>query len=65
MKVASRSLLFLDVLTKWNYTYMMLEKADKYQKAFERLKEENPNYIRTIKENEKEEGNDVHEVVTR
>lgn len=44
---------------------MMLEKADKYQKAFERLKEEDPNYIRTIKENEKEEGNDVHEVVTR
>ena len=40
----------------------MLGKAEKYQKAFERLEEEDLNYLRTIKEDAKEEGNDVHEV---
>ena len=40
----------------------MLEKAEKYQKAFERLEEEDPNYLRTIREEAKEEGNDRHEV---
>ena len=40
----------------------MLEKAEKYQKAFERLEEEDPNYLRIIREEAKEEGNDRHEV---
>ena len=48
--------------TRWNYTYLMLEKAEKYQKAFERLEKEDPNYLRTIREEAKEEGNDRHEV---
>lgn len=30
----------LDVLTRWNSTYLMLETVLKYQKAFERLKEQ-------------------------
>ena len=42
---------------------MMLEKAKKYQNAFERLEEEDPNYLRAIREEAKEEGNDRHEVV--
>ena len=41
---------------------MMLEKAKKYQNAFERLEEEDPNYLRTIREEAKEEGNDRHDV---
>ena len=41
-KVGCKSRLCLDVPTRWNYTYMMLEKAEKYQKAFERLEEEDP-----------------------
>ena len=40
----------------------MLEKAEKYQKAFERLEEEDPNYLKTIREKAKEEGNDRNEV---
>ena len=40
----------------------MLEKVEKHQKAFQRLDEEDPNYLRTIREEEKEEGNDRHEV---
>ncbi|XP_075670294.1 zinc finger BED domain-containing protein RICESLEEPER 2-like [Castanea sativa] len=61
-KVGFKSQLSLKVPTRWNYTYMMLEKAEKYQKTFERLEEEDPNYLRTIREEAKEEGNDRHEV---
>ena len=61
-KVGFKSQLCLDVQTRWNYTYLMLEKAEKYQKAFERLEKEDPNYLRTIKEEAKEEGNDIHDV---
>ena len=62
-KVGFKSQLCLDVPTRWNYTFMMLEKAKKYQNAFERLEEEDPNYLRTIREEAKEEGNDRHDVV--
>ena len=61
-KVVFKSQLCLDVLTRWNYTCLMLEKVEKHQKAFKRLDEEDPNYLRTIREEEKEEGNDRHEV---
>ena len=61
-KVVFKSQLCLDVLTRWNYTFLMLEKAEKHQKAFKRLDEEDPNYLRTIREEAKEEGNDRHEV---
>ena len=40
----------------------MLEKAEKYQKAFERLEEDDPYFLMTIREEAKEEGNDRHEV---
>ena len=33
----------------------------KYQKAFERLEEDDPNFLMTIREEAKEEGNDRHE----
>ena len=59
-KVGFKSQLCLDVPTRWNYTYLML--VEKYQKDFERLEEEDPNYLRTIREGAKEEGNDRHEV---
>ena len=62
-KVGFKSQLCLDVPTRWNYTYFML--AEKYQKAFERLEEEDPNYLRTIREEAKKEGNDRHEVAWR
>ena len=61
-KVDFKNKLCLDVPTRWNYAYIMLEKAEKYQKGFERLEEDDPNFLMTIREEAKEEGNDRHEV---
>ena len=36
-KIKSKGLLCLDVETRWNSTYLMLECAEKFEKAFERL----------------------------
>ena len=36
-KIESKKLLSLDVPTRWNSTYLMLENAIKFQKAFERM----------------------------
>ncbi|KAK2648515.1 hypothetical protein Ddye_016004 [Dipteronia dyeriana] len=41
-----------DVAIKWNSTYLMLESALKFQKAFERLKEEDGNYVNYFLEDE-------------
>ena len=60
--VEVKNQLCLNVPTRWNYTYIMLEKAEKYQKGFERLEEDDPNFLMTIREEAKEEGNDRHEV---
>ena len=35
--IASKALLCLDVMTRWNSTYMMLEAALKFKKAFKNL----------------------------
>ncbi|XP_048323252.2 zinc finger BED domain-containing protein RICESLEEPER 2-like [Ziziphus jujuba] len=43
-KIDSKSLVCLDVLTRWNSTYLMLESALKFQKAFERMEEEDGHY---------------------
>lgn len=39
-RISSKSASILDVPTRWNYTYLMLETALKYQRAFERLEEQ-------------------------
>ncbi|KAL6602773.1 hypothetical protein ACP70R_043134 [Stipagrostis hirtigluma subsp. patula] len=43
-KISDRSLLSLDVETRWNATYLMLESAVKFEKAFNRLSKENKNF---------------------
>ncbi|XP_060673076.1 zinc finger BED domain-containing protein RICESLEEPER 1-like [Ziziphus jujuba] len=43
-KIDSKSLVCLDVPTKWNSTYLMLELDLKFQKAFERMGEEDGHY---------------------
>ncbi|XP_028061486.1 zinc finger BED domain-containing protein RICESLEEPER 2-like [Camellia sinensis] len=38
LKLDSKALICLDVPTRWNSTYLMLEAAEKYEKTFNRLK---------------------------
>lgn len=44
LKLDSKALVCLDVPTRWNSTYLMLEAAEKYEKAFNRLKFVNSNF---------------------
>jgi len=37
--------LYLDVATRWNSTYLMLETVEKFEKVFMRLGESEPRYI--------------------
>ncbi|WJZ87939.1 hypothetical protein VitviT2T_007282 [Vitis vinifera] len=43
-KISSKSLICLDVLTRWNSTYLMLETIGNFQKTFERLEEQDTQY---------------------
>ena len=49
-QIVSKSSLCLDVPTRWNYTFLMLETALKFQKAFERLDELETNFSFDLKE---------------
>ncbi|XP_074326787.1 zinc finger BED domain-containing protein RICESLEEPER 2-like [Apium graveolens] len=44
--------LILDVVTRWNSTYMMLEVALKFEKAFARYEEEDDKFVRYFMEKE-------------
>jgi len=39
-KIKSKSFLCLDIATRWNFTYLMLEHALKFQKVFKRMDDE-------------------------
>ncbi|XP_054806323.1 zinc finger BED domain-containing protein RICESLEEPER 2-like [Prosopis cineraria] len=41
----TKSLVCLDVSTRWNSTYLMLQAAMKFQKVFERMRDEDDDYI--------------------
>lgn len=41
-KIDCKKLLSLDVLTRWNSTYMMLDTAQRFERAFERFEEQDP-----------------------
>lgn len=43
-KVQTKAFLNLDVCTRWNSTYLMLNAAQKYEKAFQRYSDEDPYY---------------------
>lgn len=54
--IKSKSVVRLDVATRWNSTYMMLDGAEKFQKAFERLEEDDMNFISTFREGGSDKG---------
>ena len=45
-KNSKQKLLCLDVSTRWNSTYLMLESAQKFVAAFERMKEDDGHFLR-------------------
>ena len=51
-KIKSEKMVCLDVETRWNSTYMMLEIAVKYEGAFDRMLIEDPNYEGFFKHDE-------------
>ncbi|KAK2640602.1 hypothetical protein Ddye_028397 [Dipteronia dyeriana] len=51
-KIECKGNVILDVCAWWNSTYLMLESALNFQKAFERLEEEDGNYISYFLEDE-------------
>ncbi|XP_024026908.1 zinc finger BED domain-containing protein RICESLEEPER 2-like [Morus notabilis] len=50
-KIEYKGLICLDVSTRWNSTYMMLDAAIKFQKAFERYEEEDDNATLNVTSN--------------
>ncbi|KAK3229746.1 hypothetical protein Dsin_001627 [Dipteronia sinensis] len=54
-KIGTKGLVVLDVPTRWNSTYLMLESAMKLRKAFERLGEEDIHYVNYFRDDENEQ----------
>ncbi|KAL0540303.1 hypothetical protein IC582_024538 [Cucumis melo] len=53
-KIACKSYVCLDVPTRWNSTYMMLEATVKFEKAFDRLKDEDASYRHDMSPNKED-----------
>ncbi|KAG8644083.1 hypothetical protein MANES_11G097150v8 [Manihot esculenta] len=51
-KIESKSSLCLDVPTRWNSTYLMLNTAQKYERAFERYESQDPMFKIDMGEND-------------
>ena len=45
-KIQSKSLVCLDVPTRWNSTYLMLESAQKFVATFERMEDDDRHFLR-------------------
>ncbi|KAK9293198.1 hypothetical protein L1049_021187 [Liquidambar formosana] len=54
--IKCKSVVCLDVATRWNSTYMMLDGAEKFQKAFERLEEDDMNFLSTFRKGGSDKG---------
>ncbi|KAL5717809.1 hypothetical protein ACHQM5_010773 [Ranunculus cassubicifolius] len=59
-KLDDKGLVIMDVPTRWNSTYLMLESALKFKKVFDRMyDDENPSYMSYF--NEKDDVRDIEE----
>ncbi|KAK2655675.1 hypothetical protein Ddye_008727 [Dipteronia dyeriana] len=54
-KIGTKGLVVLDVPTRWNSTYLMLESAMKLRKAFERMGEEDLHYVNYFRDDDQSE----------
>ena len=54
--IAFKSLVCLDVSIRWNSTFKMLKAAKRFQKAFERLEDDDRDYLSYFNEFEKRKG---------
>ncbi|KAK3175492.1 hypothetical protein Dsin_032587 [Dipteronia sinensis] len=54
-KIGTKGLVVLDVPTRWNSTYLMLESAVKLRKTFELLGEEDIHYVNYFRDDENEQ----------
>ena len=61
-KIECKGLLSLDVATRWNSTYLMLETAQKFERAFERFDEEEPCFMLDL--GTSSWNNDLQQVIT-
>lgn len=56
-KIRSRGYVVLDVVTRWNSTYLMLDNVFKFQKVFEQLEEVDEHYRNYFREDINESEN--------
>ncbi|KAK2643063.1 hypothetical protein Ddye_024826 [Dipteronia dyeriana] len=54
-KIETKGLVVLDVPTRWNSTYLMLESVVKLRKAFERMGEEDLHYVNYFRDDDQSE----------
>ena len=54
--ITHKALVYLDVPTRWNSTYMMLKATKKFQKAFERLEDEDTGFLLHFRKEDRREG---------
>ena len=55
-KIESRRLLCLDVPTRWNSTYLMLDTTEKFERAFDMYSLQDPNYKSDLTNNDGKRG---------
>ncbi|KAG6651897.1 hypothetical protein CIPAW_06G145100 [Carya illinoinensis] len=64
-EITCKSDICLDVPTRWNSTYLMLERAIKFRRAFEQLEEEDSAFLTSIGDDDDDDEEDVEQVMNR